>query len=234
MSETPNINFETSDGYLIVPKEAKINKKITGRTFSMLAGANKFSPKGDGLLTMWGLLKDDIDPFYSLRGEVAEHIVKQKLENEGYTIKTWDKGLVGYDNFPSSKEFGGLIDMAIVEPFREVVEVKSKNINSIISVNINPIKDNEYQAMYYGFLSKSDARLMYIFFTDEQEEKIRAGTLSDFNPDSYEYYTRKLMVNRELISRALSEALEYRNKCREEMRIPLDDISKRTKTALGI
>lgn len=112
--------MKIENGYLILDEYFK-PKKITATSFYGLLGGNKFKPKGDFLLSILGLYKEPFDPFYTKRGEIAEKWLNKYLQNKGYSTKTWDKYEINFDNFPKNKELGGMIDIAITQPIRNVL-----------------------------------------------------------------------------------------------------------------
>lgn len=219
--------MKIENDYLILEdKDLTKIKKITATNLTALLGTNKWKKKGDALLSILNLYKEVIDPFYTKRGEIAELILREKLKQKGFGIKFWDKFEIGFDNFPTRKDFGGMIDIAITSPSRQIVECKSKNIakkeETIKYVN----DDYEHQAMLYGYLSKcDDINLIYVFFTDEQEEKIRKGESLSTNPAFYTFYGYKVKLDKMKFEEELKECLKYKNECIINRKIPLVDIS---------
>lgn len=150
-------------------------------------------------------------------------------------IKFWDKYEIGFDNFPQRKDFGGMIDIAITKPTRQIVECKSKNIakkeETIKYVN----DDYEHQAMLYGYLSKCDEiNLIYVFFTDEQEDKIRKGEELPLDPTLYAFYGYRVKLDKAKFEEELKECLQYKNECINNRKIPLADISQKVLKALNL
>ena len=76
------------------------------------------------------------------------------------------------------EDFGGVPDMVISKPseYRTLFEVKTKNIKSyewIVDKGLIP-QEELYQSYHLGYLSKTPkVSMVYVFFTDEQEEKIK-------------------------------------------------------------
>ena len=226
--------LEIKDGYLIIPNNYK-NKKITATSFYGLIGGNKFKPKGDYLLSVLGLLKEPFDEFYTKRGAIAERIVNTWLQERGYTTKTWDKFEINFDNFPKVPEVGGMIDIAVTAPKRIVIECKSKNIKDVDKIKRFPNLEQENQAMFYGYLSKCpEVKIIYTFFTDEQEDDIRNDRPIDENPQNFEFYEKDLTFADEDMADKISRALQYKKDCLTEMRIPLADISDKALELLGL
>jgi hypothetical protein len=221
--------MKIENGYLVFENTDYIkNKKITATNMTALLGTNKFKKKGDALLSIFGIYKEIIDPFYTKRGEIAELILREKYKSDGFQIKFWDKFAINFDNFPTQKEFGGMIDIALISPTREVVECKSKNINDLEKTKRFRNDDYEHQAQFYGYFSKcDDINLCYVFFTDEQENRIRNNRPIDILKENFEFYTYKVKLDRKKFKSELEKCLEYKLKCYNEKKIPLDDISEK-------
>ena len=226
--------MEIKDGYLILPNNYK-NKKITATSFYGLLGGNKYKPKGDYLLSVLGLLKEPFDPFYTKRGEIAEKVLNEWLKSKGYTTKTWDKWEINFDNFPSNPDFGGMIDIAITSPVRCLVECKSKNEKDEEKIKKFPNLEQEHQALFYGFFSKCDnIKIIYVFFTDKQEQDIRDGNAIDIDYNQFKFYEKDLQIDKEDIEKKLCTALNYKNKCIKQGKIPLTDISDKALELLNL
>jgi len=188
----PGTAFRYSDGNYIFEKLGK-RKKITSRIFPSLIGKNKYESVGHALLERFGLLeKEEIHPFYSVRGEIAERFALEYLKDhyakKGVEIitRTWNKEEVNYDNFPNNPDFGGLIDIAIASPeeYRTVIEVKSKGVRDykkFKEANKVGRPDEELQGEFLAQLSGVGTYIMlYVFFDKEQEEIIVETLRDDF------------------------------------------------------
>lgn len=220
--------------YLVLPSFYR-TKKITATSFYGLLGENKFKPKGDYLLSVLGLLKEPFDPFYTKRGEVAEKVLNIWLQEKGYTTKTWNKFEINFDNFPKHNELGGMIDIAITQPFRCVVECKSKNIKDEEKIKRFPNQEQEHQALFYGYMSKCDKiKIIYVFFTDEQENDIRNDKPIDMETKNFKFYEKDLEIDTQDIEEKLKRAIAYKNRCIKENKIPLADISDKALKLMGI
>lgn len=226
--------MEIKNGYLMLPKYYK-NKKITATSFYGLIGGNKFKPKGDYLLSVLGLLKEPFDEFYSKRGEIAERVLNKWLVERGYTTKTWNKFDIKFDNFPNHSQLGGMIDIAITSPFRCVVECKSKNIGDTEKIKRFPNLEQEYQGLFYGYMSKcKKVKIIYVFFTDEQEQNIRNNIKIDESVENFEFYEKDLEVDENDLKEKVSKAIEYKSKCIKEGKISLEDISDKALALLNL
>ena len=230
------MKLDKNNGFLILEdKDLHRIKKITATNMTALLGTNKFKKRGDALLSILNLYKQVIDPFYTKRGEWAELILREKYKQDGYTVKWWDKNEIHYDNFPNNKEFGGMIDMCFTAPTRELVECKSKNIADLEKTKKFKNDDYEHQAMFYGYWSKcKDINLTYVFFTDEQEQKIRNNQMISLNPSDYTFFSYKVELDEEKFKEELQKCLLYKNTCIRERKIPLRDISDDVLTKLNI
>lgn len=230
------MKLDKKHNFLILEdKDLQHIKKITATNMTALLGINKFKKQGDAMLSILNLYKQVIDPFYTVRGEWAEKILREKYKQDGYTVKWWDKNEIHYDNFPSNKEFGGMIDMCFTAPTRELVECKSKNISKLAETKKFANEDYEYQAKFYGYWSKcKEINLTYVFFTDEQEQKIRNGENISLNPSDYTYYSYKVTLDEEEFKQELKSCLTYKKQCIKEKKIPLEHISKEVLEKLNI
>jgi hypothetical protein len=165
-------------------KTAKV-KKVTSRAFPQLLDKNKWQSIGWAVLDRCGFLaKEEIDPFYLVRGNVAELIVDKYLntvyKEKGIDIQTkrFTVQEVDYDMFPKNKRFGRVVDIGIAKPLdkRAVVEVKSKNMKNynMIAVDKNVPEEEVLQGKFLARLSQTEKLLMaYVFFTDSQEAVIK-------------------------------------------------------------
>lgn len=174
--------FEFDSESYVFEKLGK-RKKITSRIFPSLIGKNKYESVGHALLERFGLLeKEEIHPFYSVRGEIAERMMlaylKEKYRESGIEIvaRTWEAEEVEYDNFQNNPIFGGLIDIAIVAPIdcRAVVEVKSKEVKKYKAIKEKGgSTEEELQGEFLGYMSGVGTCVMaYIFFDKMQELQI--------------------------------------------------------------
>ncbi len=169
------------------------HKKLTSRAFATISGSNKWESAGKGILERFRMIeKEEIDPYYAVRGDIAEMLVynfmkKHYKENKNIDIElaTWDKEKINYDNFNNNKKFGGMIDIAIKSPerYRAVIEVKSKSIKDLELIKKNRgNKEEIMQGLFLSYLSKVDKCLMtYVFFTPAQERLIKEAIRNDKN-----------------------------------------------------
>ena len=172
------------DGESYVFEKLGKRKKITSRVFPSLIGKNKYESIGHALLDRFSLLeKEEIHPFYSVRGEIAERMADKHLRevylkkhNADLATKRWENEEVNFDNFPNNPDFGGLIDIAIAAPqeYRAVVEVKSKRIDKYKAITEKSGSDDEtLQGEFLAYLSGVMRYVMvYVFFEKIQELRI--------------------------------------------------------------
>jgi len=191
-------------------------KKVTSRAFPTLLGKNKYESSGKATLERFGLIeKEQIDPYWLVRGNLAEKIVYNFLlnhykEQKGVDVKltTWKKEEINYDNFPKNEKFGGMIDIAISQPpeYRAVVEVKSKSMKDYDLIKENKGNEEEVlQGLFLAYLSKSEKCLMaYVFFTPEQEKQIKDamtnGTQKDIGFQEVKILMFKHLVPSDMVS----------------------------------
>jgi hypothetical protein len=166
-------------------------RKVTSRAFPCLLGKNKHESSGKTTLERFGLIeKEQIDPYWLVRGNLAEKIAYDFIKNHYKTkfgvdlaLTTWKMEEIAYDNFPKNDKFGGMIDIAISQPteYRAVVEVKSKSMKDYDSIKESKGNEEEVlQGVFLAYLSKSEKCLMvYVFFTPEQEKQIKHSMETD-------------------------------------------------------
>lgn len=161
------------------------HKKLTSRAFPNILGENRWESIGKTILERYKMIqKDQIDKYYTVRGELAEMIVKDYLKGfykeklkVDLELVTWDKFKISFDNFPKNPKFGGMLDIAIKSPekFRAVVEVKSKSLKDLEKITASKGNTEEVrQGLFLSYLSLVDKCLMvYVFFTPQQEQTIK-------------------------------------------------------------
>ncbi len=183
--------------------------KITGSTFPALIGKNNFKSVGAEILNRLGCVEyEAIDPFYTLRGAIAEHLVyhyikdqykKVGIDVELHTFPNTYKGsdgkYYGNDIFKKNAKCGGVIDIGIAKPEnqRAVIEIKSKSLFSektgqnnhfeMFKPNQEPKQyENEtLQGEHYAALMGLKKLLMvYVFFNDTQEKMVREITKAPY------------------------------------------------------
>lgn len=230
--------MEIKNGYLYFETEKTVEtkKKMSGHAFVELSGFNKYQKKGDCVLSLLGLLKNEVDPKYLFRGNVAEAIVR-KIASTKYEDIVWydeeDKQKNHYDFFPEYLQCGGIPDIEIPSK-QTLIEVKSKSLAKKQEIISNPPLEEIYQGLFYGYLRNvPKIEMAWVFFDKESEtaifQKQKPKTLS-----KVETYFKTYEVNREEMKTRISEALKYYNACVKEKRIPLEDISPKILRALKV
>ena len=149
---------------------------------SFLDGFNPYNKKGDKLLEFFKLLEGpEFNPFYELRGAIAENEIVKILKLKGFEPKTYPKeNYDGYDYFKydeNSKDelnklykfFGGLADIVYDEKgITRLLEVKSKELDKHDKVMSNlpkyEILQGKILALLYG-LNKTT--MSYVFFSED-------------------------------------------------------------------
>lgn len=199
-------------------------KKITGTDIADLAGMNKFKPKGDAVLFKLGYVKEEFDTFYTKRGELAEKLAFKSLTRRGFNCVTYDKFKCHFDNFPENPYFGGLIDIEI--PSRNTLyEIKSKNIKDWDKISKYGDSVQEEQAMHYGYLRKyPEVHIMWIFFDDETETKIKNGEeITSYK--NLKMFEKSLPIDYKKQKQIHDDALLYYVDCICKQSVPLADVS---------
>ena len=166
------------------------NKKITSRAFACLLGKNTFESAGKTILERCNMVeKEAIDPYYTVRGSVGEHLIEdyfidvyKKYKKLDLKIMSWDAKAVNFDNFSKNADFGGLLDRAIAEPKEEraVIEVKSKSLKDFAFIDGKKgVEEEVLQGKFLSTLSKTETcHMAYIFF-DEQQETLLKNYVKD-------------------------------------------------------
>lgn len=218
--------------YLILNDVYLKNKKITGTTFVGLAGLDNFKKKGDTVLSIFGIYKEVIDPYWLKRGDIAESIVKRVYERDGFKTETFTKREINFDNFPENKNYGGMFDINL--PLRgAIIEVKSKSMKDYDNIKQWGVKKEEYQGLYYAYMKGYDEAIMeWIFFDEETEANIKADLPYTFK--NLKRHTKSLLVNKDEMEQLFYETWAYKDKCYNEKRILLNDISEKVLISIGV
>lgn len=201
-------------------------KKITGTNVAELAGMNKYKPRGDMVLSMLGIVSEPFDEFFTARGAIAEDLALKTLRKRNLPCVVYDKKKVNYDNFPENRFFGGLIDIEI-PVLRTLYEIKSKNIKDYDKIVKFGDSCQEEQAMHYGWLRHYDkVHIMWIFFTDSVEAKIKAGEKID-NSDykGMKMFEKELTIDYDVQEDIHRRAAQYYVHCAALGEVPIEDIS---------
>ena len=216
--------------------------KIYTTKFGGLLGVDNFNPKGDTVLLMQKIVKGDpFNPFYGVRGEIAEKIVKRYFDETKVEYKWYGGDTDTYDMF-NNPAFGGNLDFAIRSKIGiSSFEVKSKNIKDFDFIKRNGIQPVHIaQAQLGVYLSNyNNGYVAYVFFTDKQEEKIANKTF-DINVDwTTEMFKDQMLIyncffDENQIAEKMQEAYDYYLECVMEKKIPLKDISDKVLNKLGL
>lgn len=226
--------MEVKDGYLYFDTNItlKTKKKITGHSFVNLCSLNPYSKKGDTVLELLKFFKNEVDPKYLYRGNMAETVVAYLLKknNIDYIYYTEeDKKKYNYDFFQEYAQCGGIPDFEI--PSQDyLIEVKSKSLAKYNEIVANPPKEEIYQGLYYAYLrGYQKARLIWVFFDEETEKEVFANK-KPTTLKNIKIYSQDYVVNKEEIKQMLYDSLLYYCKCVSEKRIPISDISPKVLT----
>lgn len=222
------------NGYLIVEKtEMTKFKKITGHSFVQLIGIDPFTKVGDCLLSMHGLYKETVDEKWLKRGNLAEDIIKKVYTRDGHKCTTYDKYKINFDNFQNYKNFGGLIDIELIEEY-SLIEVKSKSMKDYDYIIQNQPKQEIYQGLYYGYLRGYETITMEWVFFDEQTEQEVFNDKPITTLKNLKKFSLRFEVYKEHMKEELSKALKIVFDFRENGKINLNDISDKVLKYLGL
>ena len=226
--------MKVENEYLVFDKEELKLKKITGTVFSELSGKNNFTPKGDCLINMFLKLKTDADPYYRIRGNIAEKLALNYLKSK-YPMVNWRPHTTeseNYDMFKKDKNYGGVIDID-GNDYEIIVEVKGKSMkNKLNWLRFGNIGE-EWQALHYGNLKQAKKVMMvYVFFEEVAEEAIKKH--KPFNIEDVDIQEKELEIDYDMINWNLEYCLSYRDECYESKRIPVGDISRNKLIEIGV
>lgn len=236
--------MKITDDYLIIEPDDKIKEtKIFSSKYPTLLGANDFQKPGDVMLEMWGLVeKDPFDPFYRLRGEIAEKRIESILKRKDVAYKYYGCDASNdkiFDLFTNNQFFGGVYDFVISMNGKLMnYEIKSTNIKNMAYMN-EPRKEHVKQAelmTYLGNLQKCS--IIYVFFDDESEEEIKKWVNEpkiehDIDMLNVKYKHFEIPIDKEKIKIEMLKAYDLVNECKKNRRIPLAMISDKTLEKLG-
>jgi len=210
---------ELSQSYIFDFENVKVGK-VTSRMYPILLGKNNWNGIGYAVLDRCKLLaKEEIDPFYMVRGALAEILVDEYIQHNykrlGIEVvtKRFTPESVNYDMFQKDAKFGGVVDIGISKPEdkRAVVEVKSKNVKDLyrISKEQNLAIEEVLQGKFLATMSNVKKLIMaYVFFSDEQENDIKnmMNTTQNVNEiykglnmnfQDYEYFLKSYEIDRD-------------------------------------
>ena len=218
--------------YLIIDEPIK-EKKITGHSFVDILGLNPFSKIGDAILKFHKVIDEEIDEKWLKRGDFAEKIVQHIYTRDGHKITIYDKKEVKYDNFQNNQDFGGLLDIELLDE-ETLIEVKSKSSKDYEYICKLQPQHEIMQGMYYAKLRGYEKFTMeWIFFDSTTEEQVFKGekptTLANLKRLSKTYN-----VDDSYITTKMFQVLKVVKAFREHKRIPLDLVSDECLEKIGV
>lgn len=237
------MHFENE--YLVLDENDKIyDSKIFTSRFATLLGANDFQKKGDALLEMWKLIpKEPFDPFYTLRGEIAERIVESKLATKNVRYKYFGKDASDkkvFDLFPNNKYFGGVYDFVVNDNQGKYVNVEIKSTSEKnLSYLTEPRKEHVKQAQLCSYLGNlSFCKIIYVVFNEHDEQMIREKLNNAFlDIPIYDFKVKLITfdveINEDQIRQDMKSAYDYVNKCKITRKIPISDLSDKVLSKLN-
>lgn len=231
--------------YLVLDDTDKIyENKISSSRYSTLIGANDFQKPGDALLEMWKLIpKEPFDPFYTLRGEIAEQLVKHRLDENKAKYKYFGMSASEnkiFDLFTKNQCFGGVYDFLLKNRDGTLtnLEVKSMSLKNKPYMKIAR-KEHIKQVQLTSYLGNiKSCRIVYVFFDDESEERIKEwskepGVLHNIFSLNYEIKTFVVDINEKDIERDMVIVCDLVKECKKNRRIPIHLISDNILEKLG-
>lgn len=226
------------NGYLILEENEipKKIKKITGHPFVDLIGFNKYTKKGDAVLSLLKLYKSDFDNKYLYRGEMAERMIGFILKKQGKSFVYHDeddKKNNNYDFFPKYAEIGGIPDFEI--PSEEIIhEVKGKSMKDYEDIKKDSPKHEVYQGKLYAYLRGWKTLIMDWVFFDEESEKLLFQNKKPKTLDNCKIIQKKYTINPDEMLDLVMDATTYYQDCISNRKIPLADISPKVLKALNL
>lgn len=154
--------------------------------------------------------------------KITGHRFPQLLGKSRFTTKgdCLVKMFLGIKEDPN---YGGVIDLA-TDNFETIYECKSKSLNKYEWYQENVNEEEELQCELYAYLKGStNAVMKYIFFDSETEKAIKEN--KPFKLNGITIYDKLLTFDMNEIGELMDYALNYRDTCYEEKRIPQADIS---------
>jgi len=232
---------ELSQSYIFDFENVRIGK-VTSRMYPILLGKNNWNGIGYAVLDRCKLLaKEEIDPFYMVRGALAEILVDEYIQHNykrlGIEVvtKRFTPESVNYDMFPKDAKFGGVVDIGISKPEdkRAVVEVKSKNVKDLyrISKQGDLAIEEVMQGKFLATMSNVKKLIMaYVFFSDKQESDIKNMMNTTQNVDEiykalninfqdYEYFLKSFEIDRDEILESMELAYDNLHRIVEQKMI---------------
>lgn len=236
----PKINGK----YLDISDTKPYFKKVFTSKFGSLIDLDPYNKRGDMVLQIFKVVpKDEFDPFYKWRGDSAEEYVMINLYNSYPDLK-WYGAMENlknnYDMFEENKDFGGVLDFTYTKKISKLpcsLEIKSKNIKNYEKILKNgPDKVHIAQASLGAYLAKmNDYDILYVFFTDEQEQRIRQAKESiPFFDGELKTLSFHSTIDTQLLNEQMFDAIEYCKWCYERKLVPLKDISEETLKKLNL
>lgn len=233
------------DGNYLDISDCNINLyKIFSSKFGGLVGQDDFNKRGDIVLKMFKIINEPFDEFYKWRGDSAEEFVYFNISSRFKDLKWYGEtvslsGKKTFDMF-NNEHFGAVLDFTYTDYIENEtisLEIKSKNIKDYEKIQKNGAQNSHIAqaelAAYLGGYKKFN--ILYIFFTDEQEQMIKEAKESVlFSENELKIFMCRFEVNEEKIKLQMNDAWEYCFWVSQFKKIPLQDISEKSFKLLGI
>ena len=221
--------LKIADGFLILDTKvtSATKKKMSGHSFVGLAGIDKYNKRGDILLQLLKYYKNNVDPKYLYRGDMAEKMVRFILEKQGKEYITYDeeyKKKNNYDCFPMYQYCGGIPDFELPNE-KTIIEVKSKSLEKYDEVMKDMPIEEIKQGLFYTYLRNYNKLIMaYVFFDEESENLLFENKLPK-TLDKCKVVFKKFDLDKDELRNDIGNALTFYNICLDNKAIPLEDIS---------
>lgn len=182
--------FELDDEYLYIKSEKIRHPLISSHALIDVMGLNQWNSVGKAVLSLFGLLQGyEIDPYYTVRGSIVEHLADAYIADVVYpeykgelVVESFElSDFAGFNQFPHKAPWSGAIDKGITAPFRQSVEIKSKGANDInwIKNNKNYPELETVQGEQLARLWDADSCLMVWGFIPKDIEKYIRDAMAD-------------------------------------------------------
>lgn len=202
--ESVKNELTTDDAYIYLQHKRLKNPNISSHVMVDLMGENPYMTPGKALIQAFGLLEySSIDPYYTHRGGVIEVLAEAYLRKVLYpsyelVIENYELAdFPGYNQFPNEKPFSGVLDKAIVQPFRLPLEIKSKEMKDyswIVGKGKYP-EAEVTQGQHLADLWKASQVMMLWGFIDTKLQKYLKGVTE---AEIFETFTKMHYANAEL------------------------------------
>lgn len=243
--EDGKVFFDFSKGY---------RTKIFARTLPCLLGENQYQSRGWGILkTMCLLEKEEIDPYYTIRGSISEYFAYLYMSRiyDSYNLKDYKWSFydnIKFDAYEKNRFFAGKPDFKLsTENMSIIHEVKSKGYDKFD--NFTEDLSEVRQGQLYCVLEETKKLVMvYVFPNSKVEKKLRQwlnnsiNKVEEFNPrnvndisiDDFKFIIKNHTVNIDEVKQQLNQAYKTVNECVKQGYIPTNWFNEKDVNELGL